>query len=90
MLEMNHITKQFPGVLALDDVTLKAEPGKVLALIGINGAGKSTLMNILGGILKQDKGEILIDGKSITMNSPKDAEKNGIAFIHQEPLFLRQ
>ncbi|MCH1981552.1 sugar ABC transporter ATP-binding protein [Ruminococcus sp. OA3] len=88
MLEMNHITKQFPGVLALDDVTLKAEPGKVLALIGINGAGKSTLMNILGGILKQDKGDVLIDGKSITMNSPKDAEKNGIAFIHQEPLFF--
>lgn len=88
MLEMNHITKQFPGVLALDDVTLKAESGKVLALIGINGAGKSTLMNILGGILKQDEGDILIDGKSITLNSPKDAEKNGIAFIHQEPLFF--
>lgn len=88
MLEMNHITKQFPGVRALDDVTLKAEPGRILALIGINGAGKSTLMNILGGILKQDEGEILIDGKSISMNSPKDAEKNGIAFIHQEPLFF--
>ena len=67
MLEMNHITKQFPGVRALDDVTLKAEPGRILALIGINGAGKSTLMNILGGILKQDEGEILIDGKSISI-----------------------
>lgn len=88
MLEMNHITKQFPGVLALDDVTLKADPGRILALIGINGAGKSTLMNILGGIFKQDKGDILINGKSVSMNSPKDAEKNGIAFIHQEPLFF--
>ncbi len=88
MLEMNHITKQFPGVLALDDVTLKADPGRILALIGINGAGKSTLMNILGGILKQDKGDILINEKSVSMNSPKDAEKNGIAFIHQEPLFF--
>ena len=88
MLEMNHITKQFPGVRALDNVTLKAEPGRILALIGINGAGKSTLMNILGGILKQDEGEILIDGKSISMASPKDAEKYGIAFIHQEPLFF--
>ena len=88
MLEMNHITKQFPGVLALDDVTLKADPGRILALIGINGAGKSTLMNILGGIFKQDKGDILINEKSVSMNSPKDAEKNGIAFIHQEPLFF--
>lgn len=88
MLEMNNITKKFPGVRALDNVTLKAEPGKVLALIGVNGAGKSTLMNILGGILKQDEGEILINEKKVTMNSPKDAEKNGIAFIHQEPLFF--
>ena len=88
MLEMNHIVKQFPGVRALDDVTLKASPGKVLALIGINGAGKSTLMNVLGGILKPDEGEIIIDGRQVSLGSPKDAEKNGIAFIHQEPLFF--
>ena len=88
MLEMNHISKQFPGVKALDDVSLRAEPGRVLALIGVNGAGKSTLMNVLGGVIKQDEGEILIDGKSVTIGSPKEAELNGVAFIHQEPLFF--
>ena len=88
MLEMNHISKQFPGVKALDDVSLRAEPGRVLALIGVNGAGKSTLMNVLGGVIKHDEGEILINGKSVTIGSPKEAELNGVAFIHQEPLFF--
>lgn len=88
MLEMLHISKLFPGVRALDDVTLQAKSGRVLALVGINGAGKSTLMNVLGGVLKCDEGEIRIDGKGITLNDPKDAERNGIAFIHQEPLFF--
>lgn len=88
MLEMKNISKQFPGVRALDNVSLTAKPGRVLALIGINGAGKSTLMNVLGGVLKNDEGEILIDGKCVVLNDPKDAEKNGIAFIHQEPLFF--
>jgi ribose transport system ATP-binding protein len=88
MLEMIEIHKSFSGVRALDSVNLKAYPGKILALIGINGAGKSTLMNILAGNIKEDRGTICIDGKEIFLNNPKDAEKNGISFIHQEPLFF--
>jgi ribose transport system ATP-binding protein len=88
MLEMVNISKSFFGVQALRNVTLKASPGKVLALIGINGAGKTTLMNILGGNVKNDSGKIVLDGKEIIINNPQDAEKSGIAFIHQEPLFF--
>ena len=88
MLQMLNITKQFPGVKALDNVTLKADPGRILALIGINGAGKSTLMNILGGIHKQDSGTINIDENEVSFNNPKDSQRHGIAFIHQEPLFF--
>ena len=88
MLEMTNIKKHFPGVKALDNVSLKAEPGRVLALIGINGAGKSTLMNILGGLVKEDSGEIKIEGEQVSINSPKDAEKSGISFIHQELLYF--
>jgi len=88
MLEMLSISKQFPGVKALDSVNLKADAGRILALIGINGAGKSTLMNILGGIYQPDAGKIVIDGREVEIAGPKDAENNGIAFIHQEPLFF--
>ena len=65
MLKMKNITKQFPGVRALDQVSLEACDGEVLGLIGINGAGKSTLMNILGGVLPADAGTILLDGKEV-------------------------
>ena len=87
-LQMSGITKQFPGVRALDDVSFEAQHGEIIGLIGVNGAGKSTLMNILGGIYRPDKGDIFIDGDTVTFNSPKDAEKNGIAFIHQELLYF--
>ena len=82
-LELRGITKRFPGVLANDDVTLKARSGKVLALIGENGAGKSTLMNVLSGLYKPDSGEILIDGKVQTFNGPGDAIAAGIGMVHQ-------
>ena len=72
-LELRGITKRFPGVLANDNVTLKARSGKVLCLIGENGAGKTTLMNVLSGLYKPDEGEILIDGKVQTFNGPGDA-----------------
>ena len=62
-LEMKGITKQFPGVLALDDIDFSVDLGKVIALVGENGAGKSTLMKILSGILDKNKGEIFIQGK---------------------------
>ncbi|MHC1685445.1 MAG: sugar ABC transporter ATP-binding protein [Clostridiaceae bacterium] len=84
LLEMNNISKEFPGVKALNNVTLKVKAGSVHALMGENGAGKSTLMKCLFGIYKQDAGEILLDGKKIENNSSKDALDIGIAMIHQE------
>jgi simple sugar transport system ATP-binding protein len=82
-LELRGITKQFPGVLANDDVSLTARSGKVLALIGENGAGKSTLMNVLSGLYHPDAGEILIDGVVQKFNDPGDAIKAGIGMVHQ-------
>ncbi len=87
-LRMSGIGKSFPGVRALDDVTLIGHAGEVVGLVGVNGAGKSTLMNILGGIFPADSGEIVVDGKAVTLRSPKDADRHGIAFIHQELLFF--
>ncbi|MDF2571838.1 MAG: Monosaccharide-transporting ATPase, partial [Sporomusa sp.] len=84
LLEMNNISKEFPGVKALDDVTLKVHAGKVHALMGENGAGKSTLMKCLFGIYKPDVGEIFLNGKKVDINSSKDALNNGISMIHQE------
>jgi methyl-galactoside transport system ATP-binding protein len=84
LLEMNNISKNFPGVKALDDVTLKLRAGTVHALMGENGAGKSTLMKCLFGIYKQDSGEIILNGKKIELNNPKDALDHGISMIHQE------
>ncbi|WML33967.1 sugar ABC transporter ATP-binding protein [Clostridium sp. OS1-26] len=84
LLEMNNIVKEFPGVKALDRVTLKIRPGSVHALMGENGAGKSTLMKCLFGIYKHDAGEILLNGEQIQNDSSKDALDRGIAMIHQE------
>ncbi|WP_281884980.1 sugar ABC transporter ATP-binding protein [Paenibacillus sp. YYML68] len=84
LLEMNAITKEFPGVKALDGVTLKVRPGTVHALMGENGAGKSTLMKCLFGIYKPDGGEIILDGRKVEMNHSKDALDLGVSMIHQE------
>ena len=84
LLEMKGITKQFPGVLALDNVTLTVYPGEVLALVGENGAGKSTLMKILSGVYKKDAGEILLDGKPVEISGPLHARQLGISIIYQE------
>lgn len=86
ILEMNSISKEFPGVRALDDVTLKVRKGTVHALMGENGAGKSTLMKCLFGIYKQDTGEIILEGKKVDINDSKTALDNGISMIHQELL----
>jgi ribose transport system ATP-binding protein len=81
---MRGITKRFPGVTALDGVSLHLDPGEVLALMGENGAGKSTLMKILGGAYQPDEGEILIDGKRTVLAGVGEAKRLGIALIHQE------
>ena len=84
LLEMNGISKSFPGVKALDQATLKVRPGTVHALVGENGAGKSTLMKCLFGIYSKDEGEIIFDGKPTHIVNPHDALMKGIAMVHQE------
>ena len=84
LLEMRGISKRFPGVVALDSVSLQIGRGEVVAVCGENGAGKSTLMKILGGVHQPDAGEILVDGHPVKINNVTDAMKLGIAFIHQE------
>lgn len=84
ILRMENISKSFPGVKALDDVSLKAYEGEVMALLGENGAGKSTLMKILSGVYTKDTGKILLDGEEINVLNPRDAAEKGIAIIHQE------
>ncbi|MCO4315723.1 sugar ABC transporter ATP-binding protein [Phyllobacterium sp. 21LDTY02-6] len=84
LLNAENIRKEFPGVLALDDVRFRLKRGTVHALMGENGAGKSTLMKILAGIYVPDQGEVYLKGLPIRLKSPLDALENGIAMIHQE------
>lgn len=84
LLEARAVGKRFPGVIALDDVGITLRAGEVLAVIGENGAGKSTLMKILAGVQQPDAGEVLIDGRPVTLRSAQDAMDAGIALIHQE------
>ncbi len=84
LLELRNISKEFPGVKALDQVSFSLKPGEVHALLGENGAGKSTLMKIISGIYNRDEGDFLIDGSSVRDLTPKKAQEYGIAIIHQE------
>ncbi|MEG1987582.1 MAG: ATP-binding cassette domain-containing protein [Oscillibacter sp.] len=84
LLEMRAISKEFPGVKALDDVSLSVRPGTVHALMGENGAGKSTLMKCLFGIYHRDAGTVVLDGKAVDFKSSKEALENGVAMVHQE------
>ena len=84
LLEMRNITKEFPGVKALDGVSLTVRPGTVHALMGENGAGKSTLMKCLFGIYAKNAGTIVLDGKEVDFKSSKEALENGVAMVHQE------
>ena len=81
---MRDTSKRFPGVLALDNVSLSIERGEVHALLGENGAGKSTLMKILSGAYKKDAGEIIFDGQPVQINSPRQAQELGVSIIYQE------
>ena len=84
LLEMRGICKEFPGVKALDNVSLTVRPGTVHALMGENGAGKSTLMKCLFGIYAKDSGTITLEGREVNFKSSKEALENGVAMVHQE------
>ena len=84
LLELIEITKTYPGVVALDRVSLSVRRGEVIGLIGENGAGKSTLMKVLGGVVEPTSGIIRIDGQERALLSVADAIAAGIAFVHQE------
>ena len=82
-VEMLHITKKFPGIVANDDITLQLKKGEIHALLGENGAGKSTLMSVLFGLYQAEEGEIRKDGKKVEIKNPNDANALGIGMVHQ-------
>ena len=84
ILKVESVSKEFPGVKALDDVSINIKKGEIHALIGENGAGKSTLMKILNGNYKKDKGKIIFDGQEVDISNPTDARNLGISIIFQE------
>jgi methyl-galactoside transport system ATP-binding protein len=90
LLEMLNLTKKFPGVLALQDVSLRVRTGSVHALMGENGAGKSTLMKCLFGIYSMDEGKIVFDGQEVSFTNSKQALENGVSMVHQELNQVRQ
>ena len=83
VIEMLHITKEFPGIKANDDITLQLKKGEIHALLGENGAGKSTLMSVLFGLYQPEKGEIYYNGKKVEIRNPNDATALGIGMVHQ-------
>ena len=88
VVEMRHITKQFGSYKANNDISLQLRKGEILALLGENGAGKSTLMGMLSGLLEPTDGEILIYGKSVKMDNPRNAKKLGIGMVHQHFMLI--
>ncbi|MFR1593863.1 MAG: ATP-binding cassette domain-containing protein, partial [Christensenellales bacterium] len=83
IIEMLHITKEFPGIIANDDITLQLKKGEIHALLGENGAGKSTLMSVLFGMYQPEKGEIRKNGQVVHIKDPNDANALGIGMVHQ-------
>ena len=83
VIEMLHITKEFPGIKANDDITLQLKRGEIHALLGENGAGKSTLMSVLFGLYQAEQGIIKKDGKEVKIKDPNDANRLGIGMVHQ-------
>jgi len=88
LIEMKGITKEFPGVVALNNVDFDLKPGEIHALVGENGAGKSTLMRILFGIHEPDAGKIFVKGKDVPILNPSHAQDLGISMVHQELLLV--
>ena len=84
LLKMSHISKSYPGVKAVNDVSIDLHAGEVLGLMGENGAGKSTLIKLLAGAEIMDLGEVFIDEKKVDINSPKSSQENGVSVIYQE------
>ena len=82
-IELRGITKTFGSVVANNNINLNVRPGEILALLGENGSGKTTLMNMLSGIYKPDKGQIFVEGKEVSINSPEDSKRLGIGMVHQ-------
>ena len=83
IVEMRHITKRFPGIVANDDVSISVKKGEIFALLGENGAGKSTLMSMLFGMYEPDEGEIYIRGEKVSITSPAYATQLNIGMVHQ-------
>lgn len=88
IIEMLHIRKEFPGIVANDDITLQVAPGEIHALLGENGAGKSTLMNILFGLYQPELGEIKVKGQPVKMTDPNVATEHGIGMVHQHFMLI--
>ncbi|MFN3980383.1 MAG: ATP-binding cassette domain-containing protein, partial [Caldilinea sp.] len=83
-VSIQHVSKRYPGVLAVDDVSLDLFAGEVHGVVGENGAGKSTLIKLLAGATPRDSGDILVRGKPAALHHVRDATRLGLAFIHQE------
>ncbi len=90
VIEIKHVTKRFPGVVALDDVSVDIERGELHAVVGENGAGKSTLMKILSGVIPEHEGEFLLRGRPVRFAGTRDAEAVGVSIIHQELNLVEQ
>jgi simple sugar transport system ATP-binding protein len=82
-IELKNVTKRFGDVIANDDISLSVRKGEILSILGENGSGKTTLMNLLSGIYFPDEGQIFVDGREVTIRSPKDSFALGIGMIHQ-------
>ncbi|RKX88337.1 MAG: heme ABC transporter ATP-binding protein, partial [Spirochaetes bacterium] len=83
IVEMLNIRKEFPGIVANDDISINLKKGEIHALLGENGAGKSTLMSILFGLYKPDKGQIKVNGQEVSIHNPNQANDLGIGMVHQ-------
>src|SRR5439155_18051732 len=90
MIVIEHVTKRFPGVVALDGVSFAVEAGELHAIVGENGAGKSTLMKVLAGVIPDYEGRVLLRGEPVRFRDTRDAEAAGVGIIHQELNLVEQ